>query len=145
MTLAPLQPLPSLPQALDDAANDTDVKEDDDEIEIVPQQYKEETEAEGQDEPVVEEETEPAEEPTMVEASKMPPDVRALTHIKTKCFAMPFGNRETFCFGTKSTICFAVSLATGKCFVSVLNLPYVLLCLLATGKCFVSVIINASI
>ena len=102
-TLAPLQPLPSLPQALNDDANDADVKEDDDgEIEIVPQQYEEETEAEeGQDEPVLEEETEPAEEPSMVEASETPPDARSLTHIETKCFAMPVGNRETFCFGTK--------------------------------------------
>ena len=85
-TLAPLQPLPSLPHAPDDTADDADVEEDDDdEIEIVPQQYEEEAEAEGQDELVVKEETEPAEQPAMVEASKMPPDVRALTHIKTKC------------------------------------------------------------
>ena len=78
-TLAPLQPLPSLPQAPDDAADDADVEEDDDdEIKIVPQQYKEE--AESQDELEVVEETEPA-EAAMVEASKMPPDIRALTHI----------------------------------------------------------------
>ena len=85
-TLAPLQPLSSLPQALDDTADNADVKEDDDEIEIVPQQYEEE--AESQDELEVVEETEPA-EAAMVEASEIPPDVRALTHIKTKCFTMP--------------------------------------------------------
>ena len=103
--------MPSLPQAPDDAADDADVKEDDDEIKIVPQQYKEE--AKSQDELEVVEETEPA-EAAMVEASETPPDVRALTHIKTKCFTMPFGNRETFGL--------------------VLDVPYVLLCLLATGK-----------
>ena len=78
-TLAPLQPLPSLPEAPDDEV----AGEDDDEIEI------EKHEAE-------------------VESSEMPTDVRALTHIKTKCFAMPFGNRGTFCFGTRSTICFTM-------------------------------------
>ena len=101
-TLAPLHPLPSLPQALGDVSNDANVEEDDyDELEIVPQEYEEEAEAaKGQEELVVKEETEPVEEPAMVEASEMPPDVRTLTHNKTKCFAMPFGNRETFCFST---------------------------------------------
>ena len=125
-TLAPLQPLPSLPQALDDAANDADVKEDDDEIEIVPQQYEEK--AESQDGLEVVEETE-AVKTAMVEASKTPPDVRALTHIKTKCFTMPFGNRETFCFGTRSTICFTMPFDNRETFVLVVDLPYVLLCL----------------
>ena len=70
-TLAPLQPLPSLPQALDDAVDDTDVEEDDDdEIEIVPQQYEEEAEAE-EDTQQAEEDTEPVEEPAMVEPSKI--------------------------------------------------------------------------
>ena len=59
-TLAPLQPLPSLPQALDDAADDANVREVDDELKIVPQQYEEE--AESQDEPEVVEETESAED-----------------------------------------------------------------------------------
>ena len=119
-TLAPLQPLPSLPQAPDDAANDANVKEDDDdEFEIVLQQYKEESEAEEETQQA-EEDTEPVEEPAMVEPSETPPDVRTLTHIETKCFAMPFGNRETFCFGTRSTICFAMLFGNRECFVSVL-------------------------
>ena len=62
-TLAPLQPLSSLPQALDDAANNADAGEDDDDkIEIVHQQYKEEPEAE-EDTQQAEEDTEPVEEP----------------------------------------------------------------------------------
>ena len=105
--------MPSLSQAPDDAADGADVKEDDDEIEIVPQQYKEE--AESQDKLEVVEDTEPA-KAAMVEARKMPPDVRALTHIETKCFTMPFGNRETFSFHTGSTIYFAMPFGNRETF-----------------------------
>ena len=76
---------------------------------------KYEEEVESQDELEVLEDTEPA-EAAIVEASKMPPDVRALTHIETKCFTMPFGNRETFCFDIRSTICFAMPFGNREIF-----------------------------